>query len=359
MHSPTKFAARHDESLTAPADLRGQNSYDFIRFCAACCVLFSHHFDLAGLPEPQVPGFGEDFGELGVEIFFCLSGFLICLSLQRSDNWAQFLAARILRVFPNLLFVLVVTSTVTLVWYGNYANLSAHLRYIADNLVMFAGGVTFTIPGVFTDTVRSSVNEPLWTLPYELWCYALLFLIFAAGRARTILVVILATLLVGLAWTFTFKGDEPHIGPFNLFDFFRLCSYFLSGTAIAVFWPHLEKHALAVGAAGLLAALAARNLLPLDTLIVSLGLAAAIIGFGNSKAMAWFSKGGDASYGMYVFAWPVQQFCHLLIGSFWLSMLVAFLVTTAIGYGTWHGFEKRALSYRKELAERLKLFRSI
>ena len=69
--------------------------------------------------------------------------------------------------------------------------------------------------------------------------------------------------------------------------------------------------------------------------------------------MAWFSKGGDASYGMYVFAWPVQQFCHLLIGSFWLSMLVAFLVTTAIGYGTWHGFEKRALSYRKRLAQRL------
>ena len=353
MHSPAKIAARHVEILTAPADLRGRNSYDFIRFCAACCVLFSHHFDLAGLPEPGVPGFGEDFGELGVEIFFCLSGFLICLSLQRSDNWAHFLAARILRIFPNLFFVLVVTSAVTLVWYSNYSNLWAHIRYIADNLVMFVGGVTFTIPGVFTDAVRTAVNDPLWTLPYELWCYGLLFLMFFAGRARTILVVGLATLLVGLAWSVTFQFGEPKIGPFNLFDFFRLCSYFLSGSVVAVFWPQLEKHALAVGAAGLFAVLAARNLLPLDTLIVSLGLAAAIIGFGHSKAMAWFSKGGDASYGMYVFAWPVQQFCHLLIGSFWLSMLVAFLVTTAIGYGTWHGFEKRALLYRKRLALRL------
>jgi hypothetical protein len=34
-------------------------------------------------------------------------------------------------------------------------------------------------------------------------------------------------------------------------------------------------------------------------------------------------------------------------------MLAAFLITTAIGYGTWHGFEKRALSYRKRLAQRL------
>lgn len=353
MHSPSKITVRHDEGLTAPADLRRQNSYDFVRFFAACCVLFSHHFDLAGLPEPKVPGLREDFGELGVEIFFCLSGFLICLSLQRSGNWAHFLAARLLRIFPNLFFVLVVTSAVTLVWYGNYANLSAHIRYIADNLVMFIGGVAFTIPGVFTDTVRPAVNEPLWTLPYELWCYAFLFLMFFAGRAKIILVVVLAALLVSVAWSVAFRVDEPKIGPFNLFDFFRLCSYFLSGTVLAVFWPQLEKHALAIGAAGLVAVFAARNLLPLDTLIVSLGLAAAIIGFGHSKAMAWFSKGGDASYGMYVFAWPVQQFCHLLIGSFWLSMLVAFLVTTAIGYGTWHGFEKRAMSYRKRLAVRL------
>ena len=56
-----------------------ENSYDFVRFCAASAVLFSHHFDLAGYPEPAVPGYGKDFGELAVEVFFCLSGFLISL----------------------------------------------------------------------------------------------------------------------------------------------------------------------------------------------------------------------------------------------------------------------------------------
>jgi peptidoglycan/LPS O-acetylase OafA/YrhL len=71
---------------TGSVGSRAANSYDFVRFCAASAVFFSHHFDLAGFAEPQVPGFGEDFGELGVEIFFCLSGFLICLSLQRSND---------------------------------------------------------------------------------------------------------------------------------------------------------------------------------------------------------------------------------------------------------------------------------
>ena len=61
--------------------------------------------------------------------------------------------------------------------------------------------------------------------------------------------------------------------------------------------------------------------------------------------MAWFSKGGDASYGMYVFAWPVQQFVLLLVAPFWLSLLVAFLVTAALGYATWHAYERRLMTW--------------
>jgi peptidoglycan/LPS O-acetylase OafA/YrhL len=51
-----------------------------------------------------------------------------------------------------------------------------------------------------------------------------------------------------------------------------------------------------------------------------------------------------------VFAWPVQQFSLLLIEPFWLSMLAAFVTTTALGYGTWHSFEKRAMSYSNRFA---------
>jgi peptidoglycan/LPS O-acetylase OafA/YrhL len=53
---------------------------------------------------------------------------------------------------------------------------------------------------------------------------------------------------------------------------------------------------------------------------------------------------------MYVLAWPVQQFSMLLIEPFWLSMLAAFVMTTALGYGTWQGFEKRAMSYVNRFA---------
>ncbi|HKS64510.1 MAG TPA: acyltransferase [Xanthobacteraceae bacterium] len=333
-------------------DTRAANSYDFVRFCAASAVLFSHHFDLSGLPEPQVPGFREDFGEVAVEVFFCLSGFLICRSLQKSPSWTQFVAARVLRIYPTLAFALIASSAATFIWYRNSPNLAAHAAYVGDNLLLFANGVTQTIPGVFTDATRQDINDPLWTLPYELWCYAALALLFVFGVRRSAAGIVTVTLLVTTAWAAEPWLDDFDLGPLESFEVFRLGSYFMSGAMLAVLWRWIGGHAVALGATGLITALALRNLLPIDTVFHSLALAATVVGLGSSGLMAWFSRGGDASYGMYVFAWPVQQFVLLLIAPFWLSLTVAFLATAALGYATWHAYERRLMAYPKRLAER-------
>jgi peptidoglycan/LPS O-acetylase OafA/YrhL len=316
-------------------------------------VLFSHHFDLAGYPEPIVPGYGEDFGQLGVQVFFCLSGFLICRSLQASTDWRRFLAARVTRILPNLAFVLATTSLVTLLWYRNWDHLADHLTYVANNLAMMFVGVVHRIPGVFGDIVVDTANEPLWTLPHEIWLYIALFAIFAIGRRGAGAGVILAALLFGAAWA-TDMLKERSIGPLEAHELFRLGSYFLCGAAVAVLWPRLKHRALLFGLAGLIGLIAAVAVLPDFPLRRAPALAACVIGLGQSRLMAWFSKGGDASYGIYVFAWPVQQFCHLLISPFWISFAVAFTIATAIGYATWHLFEKRALASRDRLANWLR-----
>lgn len=333
-----------------PADVRASNSYDFVRFCAASAVLYSHHFDLSGFPEPKVPGFREDFGEVAVEVFFCLSGFLICRSLQKSPGWGRFAAARALRIFPNLALVLVLASVATFLWYRNTPNLGGHFAYVIDNLLMFVKGVTFVIPGVFADARSADVNNPIWTLPYELWCYVALALLFVAGVRRSAVLIVVALLALSTAWSAQLGGF--HLGPLEGAEIFRLGSYFMSGAVIAVVWPWVGRHAIAIGAAGLVICIAVRSFIAVDTIFNSLPLAAAVIGLGSSRLMAWFARGGDASYGIYVFGWPVQQFVLLLIAPFWLSMAVAFLVTVAIGYATWHAFEKRAIALPKRWAAR-------
>jgi peptidoglycan/LPS O-acetylase OafA/YrhL len=333
---------------------RASNSYDFVRFCAASAVLVSHHFALSRLPEPLVPGYGDNLGVLGVQVFFCLSGFLICRSLQKSTDWAQFTSARFLRIFPNLTFSLTATSVATLIWYSNYSHISKHAKFIVGNLLMFFRGVTYVIPGVFEDAKATpAINGPLWSLPFELWLYVLLFLFFLLGRRRSGFFILVAAIVLSVVWGATPAIGDVAIGPFDSFQFSRLGSFFMSGALLAICWPHIESYAVPIGAAALLAIFLIHSVFPINTIFHSLAVAATVIGIGNSKSMAWFSRGGDASYGMYIFAWPLQQFSLLLIGSFWLSMTVAFLATTALGYATWHTFEKRAMSFRRTFAQYL------
>lgn len=66
------------------------NFYDCIRALAAVLVLFTHY-------NAWLPG-----GSLGVSMFFCLSGFLICRILLRIElspsNIARFIFRRFMRV---------------------------------------------------------------------------------------------------------------------------------------------------------------------------------------------------------------------------------------------------------------------
>jgi len=274
---------------------------------------------------------------------------------MKSIDWADFLSARFLRIFPNLAFSLTATSLATLFWYHNYSHLWKHIKFIVGNLLMFFRGVTYIIPGVFQDAKASpTINGSLWSLPFELWLYIFLLLFFILGRRHSGLVVMFSTLVASVVWAALSAFDSKVVSPFDSYPIWRLGSFFFSGSWVAISWQYIEKHAVFVGAAALLPLILLRNLVPIETLFHPLALATVVIGLGSSKSMAWFSRGGDASYGMYIFAWPIQQFALLLIDSFWLSMLAAFIATTVLGYGTWHTFEKRAMSMRKLLGNRLR-----
>jgi peptidoglycan/LPS O-acetylase OafA/YrhL len=290
-----------------------KNSFDIARFLAASGVIFSHHFPISGYVEPEFLGF--TLGSVSVYVFFLMSGYLICNSVINNSDFSRFLAARLLRIIPNLTFVLI-----TLVTYGNYANILLHLRYILQNEVMLVrGGPLYDITGVFADRPELAINGSLWTLPYEVWCYFILYLTVA--NAKKILPPILAIwICVCGALALFIHGPMVPGTRIGLNNFGELGTLFFLGALFA----------------------ARRMKLP----------------FLSSPRMAWFSKWGDPSYGMYIFAWPVQQYCAILVKNFWLSMLLALILTTLIGYTTWHVFERKFLLRVDFLASRIKILGS-
>ncbi len=197
------------------------------------------------------------------------------------------------------------TSVFTLISFHNYENIFDHVRYVAQNILMIVQGSTrFDIRGVFEGRPYTAVNGSLWTLPYEVWCYIILLLIFVGFRSTQIRIAIYALIVAALAaWTLA-QFKVPLTG-FEVSYFGKLAAFFYIGALFAV---HAIKPPLL-----------------------------------SSRRMHWFSKGGDPSYGMYIFAWPIQQYCSIWIEGFWTSMAAAFLLTMLTGYFTWHVFERRCI----------------
>ncbi|WP_378951631.1 acyltransferase family protein [Mesorhizobium sp. ANAO-SY3R2] len=331
------------------------NSFDFMRFVAAVAVLVSHHKSLSGATAPAMPIFRDSLGGVAVCVFFAMSGFLIYQSLERSARWNEFFAARLARLMPNLAFALVLTSLVMMLWFRNFDQLAAHVGYVKNNLLMFFRGVQFTIPGVLEGRPQPGPNGSLWTLPYEFWLYVALFAIFLLTPRLRLAGVALAFVAAGALWMLATPGEHVRVASmaFGAIALGKLGSYFFAGALLASLWPLISHRLSIVAVVALAGAGLSIFVFPAANPALALTFSMLVIALSLTRWAAPFGKYGDASYGVYIFAFPVQQLTLLAIDGFYASMAAALVITIALGYMTWHLFEERCVLNRHALARLL------
>lgn len=80
---------------------------DGLRGVAILCVMLYHAFarwpGLVTMPFGQAYAAAFGWGWLGVELFFIVSGFVICMTLDRCSSFGEFMGKRWLRLFPAML----------------------------------------------------------------------------------------------------------------------------------------------------------------------------------------------------------------------------------------------------------------
>ena len=155
------------------------NNFNLIRFIAAFSVLVSHsyaiHFGSADA-EPLLSYLGKSLGSLSVDVFFIVSGFLIYGSLIRKQSLRDYIAARILRIFPGLIFMLILTtfvlgSSISSLTFINFLSEPQTWEYFLKNSILIFR-TEYQLPGVFEDNnYGTAVNGSLWSLPFELYMY--------------------------------------------------------------------------------------------------------------------------------------------------------------------------------------------
>lgn len=299
------------------------NRWDALRLAAALGVFFAHAlalYQLRGL-EP-VPG--HSLGALSVAVFFFISGNLVWQSWQRAPQWGVFWRKRLLRIFPGLAVAVLLTVgvlgwAVTKVSSAHYWQAPLTWLHLLNNLTALA--TVQTLPGVFeSNPFARAVNGSLWTIRYELAMYALLALLGLAARGRRwvypalaaglALWWILATMPTGKAWMGTGLGD---VLLWRDFAGLGVCFFLGSSFAAYAVRPRGWMALAALAAAGL-AWTTPNDLVRQGAVWGMLAWGVFYVAYAGiapapEPTSAPSAPRGrvDVSYGVYIYAFPLQQ----------------------------------------------------
>lgn len=342
-----------------------ENNFHIIRHLAAICVVLTHAYSITtGLyeSEPLVTLTGRSIGHYAVDVFFLLSGFLVTQSLVRDRDLLKYGIARILRIFPGLLFATLLVALIL----GPIVSVNTAQSYYSDPLTWsYVLGAFSTLhiegilPGVFAGhPVEGLVNAPLWTIKYELAAYAILGAIVALsviGRKWLLMIVcaFLVLLYIVGRTAVPWPETESIIG-----SLLHLMPPFLIGSAAYLF---RDKVPLGFLTTILLTAL---TFITSGTVFFEISeklLMASVvfwIAFLPYAAGQSLQKSGDYSYGIYIFHYPIMQTIYLIYPEISAPtlFLTGLLATLPFAVFSWYVIERPSMRARDKLLPAVRSF---
>ncbi|WP_158883198.1 acyltransferase [Rhodanobacter sp. L36] len=324
-----------------------KDNFLLLRIIAAVLVIYGHSFPMfPGSDEREIFSniwhWGIYSGDIAVDIFFVVSGFMVSGSYMRRAGLFQFLKARILRIVPALLVCLLISAyiigpLVTTLSMRDYFNSPDVLSYVWNDM-QFSSAMQFSLPGVFeTNAHKLTVNGSLWTLPAEFRMYVFVAILGALGlfQSRVMLTLILAAL-----WVIALIN--PGLLPLHPM-WVRLSGFFVLGILIQLYREKITiSHEAMVALAFMTFLFRGTHLYPYSFAIT---LAYFCFWFGYRLKLLNVDAFGDPSYGAYLWGWPVLQ---LLAWRFpgmspHMAFVTAGLGALLLGYVSWHLVERQVL----------------
>jgi peptidoglycan/LPS O-acetylase OafA/YrhL len=397
-----------------PSPLDRENSCTFLRLFFAFLVVFGHSFVMAGFGEEPLAILtaGALSGrDLGVQCFFALSGFLIAQSLGQNPSLWRFACHRVFRIFPAfwvylILMVFVVTPLMLEArWpdrfsYGQLLTLGPRPAWDYFVYNWYLQCQEFLIAPLFGGNIaRFQVNGSLWSVHYEgvfYLCAAAGAAVWPLGRRVTGLLAclaaltavlwgskVLAAIVVVLLWRAFMPRGWGFLALFSLFFAIEVLTTlqpnvlaplpqslvsgfqfpfhptwrisalgFLGGMLCWRYrvWLKWDRRAFLLAVAVLIAGICWhhwRFAMPLALPYVILYLAARL---PFQKVERW----GDYSYGIYIFAFPIQQWLYdqgLHRHGIAAYLGASLVLSLTAGVLSWWLVEKPALRLGRKLAD--------
>ena len=352
--------------------------FDFMRIALAVGVVGWHAFQLSQPAGTETsPGLAWVMSYSILIMFFGLSGFLIAGSAMRL-SLKNFLINRGLRIFPALAVEVLLSAMVlgpifTTLPLSEYFTHKQFFLYFTNLL----GFVYFFLPGVFNG---GWVNGSIWTVPYEIACYAVIsvFIYFQLLKKRWI-VIALSVLILAIQVTMALSGYRGMtVFAHSVSDFVRLFPEILTswlfhdrGSKLLVsftvgiafyLYRYTIPHSKILFAAAIAVMLVAESIgqwndevHPISNLFMVLPGLYVVIFLGLSKLPTLpMLHRGDYSYGIYLYGWPFTQATKFLFPEYsknWVFLFVGCMVPTILfAAASWHLIERPILQLRKKFS---------
>ncbi|MCA7014484.1 acyltransferase [Dickeya dadantii] len=323
------------------------NIFDIVRHTAAILVIFSHNYVLHGVKEPSFNNLS--IGGFAVLTFFSISGYLIAQSYINAKSNSEYLKKRILRIFPGLSICLIFTIYICCGIFGrddfiNWISSTKPLYPYFHFLLLKGVSYPESYLNYFTSDYiyKNSINGSLWTLFFEVFDYALtlFFLGLFKRKIKGAILFLLGSILIQSACIIA-----------NINTYYIVNATFLSiafSIGIVLFltkehWKEDRRIKLILTLTSILfIAISTTGNILYPLLPLGWGVLVLIISFSFKDKI--IKRRFDFSYGIYIYAFPIQQ---IIINVFHTGMISDFIysmiISIAIAALSWLLVEKPAL----------------
>ncbi|AZB09709.1 acyltransferase [Chryseobacterium sp. G0162] len=282
------------------------------------------------------------YGDLGVQLFFLISGFVILMSMEKTPGFIQFIKNRWVRLFPSML----ICSVIIYITAGFFSERPLGIPELKSLLP----GILFVDEGLLERVFKTDfpvLESSFWSLYIEVKFYVIFGALYYLFKRNLALLGIFIIYLVAVSYQIL---EFHHLLPLELLKFkayignFVYFGWFVSGALIYIYYKERDKRYLYAFVIATICAMfymyrlqdMTRNLYLMMLVLIFVG---ALFWDKMERffSMRLFTFIGFVSYPVYLLhenmmiSWMVKIDKHIPV-PYWLLPIISFSLVIPIAY---------------------------